>query len=61
MTPSESEQLQKGEGIEYHDGRRWISVEVLEPLRDGGSHKGLTVRVTNGTYETEAAPQELRR
>lgn len=59
-TKEEAARLKRGDDAEYYDGRRWITVEVLSTLRDAGSHKGLTVRVTNGTYETEAAPGELR-
>lgn len=60
FTEDEARQLAPGDDVEYYDGRQWVLAEVLEPLRDAQSHKGLTVRVTNGTYETEAAPSELR-
>ncbi|MFD6636741.1 hypothetical protein ACFWDN_13065 [Micromonospora chalcea] len=59
-TKDEAAQLVEGDVVEFYTGLVWVTAEVLEPLRDAGSPKGLTVRVTNGTYATEAAPNELR-
>ena len=59
-TKDEAAQLVEGDLVEFYNGYQWVSVEVLEPLRDAGSHKGLTVRVTNGPYATAAKPSALR-
>jgi hypothetical protein len=60
MTVDEAARLARGDSVEYYNGRLWMSVEVLEPLRNLSGYPGLAVRITNGTYETEAAPSELR-
>jgi len=62
MDTDDARGLSVGDGVEYFDGKQWKWSEVIQPLREAGSHLAReTVRVDTGTYSTEAAPYQLRR
>lgn len=56
LTEAEARQLKADDPLDYHDGHEWLSVWVVEPMRDDQD----TVNITNGTWKREAELGELR-